>query len=129
LSTCCYNEFVCLFRERSCYFYVPAKWRTMASILVSYRIIIIIINFLAQKHDGVTCATKQSEQEDTDGTNSCPTSEAILLGTVYSAQYIFRPRGRKIVLGKYNCPSTWTVIQCILHSEVLHYFPFMRDGQ
>ena len=34
----------------------------------------IIINLLAQKHDKVTCATKQIERDskDTDATNSCP---------------------------------------------------------
>ena len=34
-------------------------------------IIIIIINLLAQKHDRVTCATKQNEHDskDTDATN------------------------------------------------------------
>ena len=33
-----------------------------------------MMNLLAQKHDKVTCATKQIEQDskDTDATNSCP---------------------------------------------------------
>jgi len=38
-------------------------------------IIIIIISLLAQKHDRVTCATKQSikqDSKDTDATNSWP---------------------------------------------------------
>ena len=37
-------------------------------------IIVIIINLLAQKHDEVTCATKQIERDskDTDATNICP---------------------------------------------------------
>ena len=39
-----------------------------------FLVFIIIINLLAQKHDKVTCATKQIERDskDTDATNSCP---------------------------------------------------------
>ena len=47
----------------------------------SQLVIIIIINLLAQKHDKVTCATKQNEQhsKDTDATNSCPRKVQIKL--------------------------------------------------
>ena len=39
-------------------------------------------------------------------------AQAVVTG-MYSERLsdIFRPPGRKIVLGKYNCPSTWRDIQ------------------
>jgi len=42
---------------------------------------LLIINLLAQKHDKVTCATKQIERDskDTDATNSCPRKVQIKL--------------------------------------------------
>ena len=47
------------------------------SFIISY----IIINLLAQKHDKVTCATKQIKRDskDTDATNSCPRKVQIKL--------------------------------------------------
>ena len=58
---------------------VIQQWRgwsgnvRLPHLLVSF-ISIIIINLLAQKHDKVTCATKQIERDskDTDATDSCP---------------------------------------------------------
>jgi len=49
--------------------------------LTSKIIIIIIINLLAQKHDRVTCATKQIERDskDSDATNSYPEKVQIKL--------------------------------------------------
>jgi len=50
-----------------------AGWTTRTS-NTAVKLIMIIVNLLAQKHNRVTCATKQSEQDskDTDATNSCP---------------------------------------------------------
>ena len=48
-------------------------------------VIIIIINLLAQKHDRVTCATKQIERDskDTDAINSCPRKVQIKLARTH----------------------------------------------
>jgi len=58
-------------------FFSKTKQKLSSEIII----IIIIINLLAQKHDKVTCATKQIERDskDTDPTNSCPRKVQIKL--------------------------------------------------
>ena len=67
-----------------CYTAMLEKWKNLSCIQAERRIsptVIISINLLVQKHDRVTCATKQIERDskDSDATNSYPEKVQIKL--------------------------------------------------